>query len=89
MLPSFLINWLKNKNQRMKTLKSSLDRQTVLIESILRNMDIKSDLVDFENKSCQKRRQSMALNRTNSNSMLRNVMLKNLMSNNIDEENDT
>ena len=70
----------------MKTLKSSIDRQTALIESILRNMDIKSEIADFENKSIEKRREFMVLKRTNST--LRNVMLKNLMSNNIDEEND-
>lgn len=70
----------------MKTLKSSLDRQTALIESILRNMDIKADLDDFENN--QKRRQSATLIRTNSSVILRNIMLNQLATKNIDEDNE-
>jgi hypothetical protein len=72
----------------MKSLKSSMDRQTVLIESIIRNMDIKTDFDDFEDKSHQERRQSIIFNRTNTNSRLRNVIFKQLMSNTIDEENE-
>ena len=70
----------------MKTLKSSIDRQTALIESILRNMDIKADLDDFENN--QKRRQSATLIRTNSSVILRNIMLNQFATKNMDEENE-